>query len=570
MVLFSLIPIVSATVDWVRPENIADSLYGMLIYDGNINITFDGDFTINGGGTNDTDTNESIRFENLTDYDCPPGYLVIGVYDNGTVRCAADADTNASSVCSDNEVLLGNGSCYPTSNFGGADTDTNLSSGGIIYGNLTIADTYYLEGQPLDGSIGSGIIYASSHTTKCGCINISDAGGLNVTYPDLIVRIVDSKTNKVTYCNITSSTVTAPDNTHTVYYVDNTCTVQTTPFNIYFNQDLSPSDYCRIFDIKTYNGVVESGKGASILNIADRKRKWVDVDISHLNVMSGMILTEDTFPAFNISSGTYRYIDTEVNSFAVSSIDNGTHLIGYSGEDVTYFTGTGINLTACTDGTDVANCPDNSYRRYLIGTEGWGEHSNIYQFIPHTSDDTFNTLAECMNLGKYPLVFNNLADSEKYAFVKLYAYCGKRDDSSWRDGWINIDGGGGVAGNIDTSNFLTRDGTTTLTANWDTGAYTITMEGELILEAMATVQNITFDTHNLYKIGNSTHWLKELYATTIYNKNLYTNFVNASEINTTDINSDNINSTTMEVNENITLGNHILRKDENDLAIVLD
>ena len=214
MVLLSLIPLVhSDAVDWIRPADIRDDLYGLLIYDGNINITFDGTFTVAGGGENDTDTNESIRFENLTAYDCPSGYLVIGIYDNGTVKCAVDA----------------------------GEGDTNLSSGGIISGDLTIASPYKL-----------------------------------------------------------------------------------------------------------------------------------------------------------------------------------------------------------------------------------------------------------------------------------------------------------------------------------------TLEGELIIQAIATVMNVTPVTHNLYSLGNSTHWFKSLYATNIYNENLYSNFVNASEVNSTNINSDKINSTTLEVNENLTIGTHVLKKDGEDFILTLN
>lgn len=61
-----------------------------------------------------TDTNETVRFDNLTEVDCPGGTLVIGVHDNGTVNCATDQsgvgggfDGNVSSICSDEEVLMG-------------------------------------------------------------------------------------------------------------------------------------------------------------------------------------------------------------------------------------------------------------------------------------------------------------------------------------------------------------------------------------------------------------------------------------------------------------------------------
>ena len=39
MAILSLIPIVTATVDWIRPQDLRDDFFGLLIYDGNINIT---------------------------------------------------------------------------------------------------------------------------------------------------------------------------------------------------------------------------------------------------------------------------------------------------------------------------------------------------------------------------------------------------------------------------------------------------------------------------------------------------------------------------------------------------
>ena len=99
--------------------------------------------------------------------------------------------------------------------------------------------------------------------------------------------------------------------------------------------------------------------------------------------------------------------------------------------------------------------------------------------------------------------------------------------------------------------------------------YKLTVQGETILQGIATVQNVTPVTHNLYALGNSTNWFNKIYATNIYNENFYGNYINASEINSTNINSDNVNSTTVEVDENITLGGFKIKKDGDDLAIVL-
>ncbi len=95
------------------------------------------------------------------------------------------------------------------------------------------------------------------------------------------------------------------------------------------------------------------------------------------------------------------------------------------------------------------------------------------------------------------------------------------------------------------------------------------MEGKLIINNLTTSEDIRPALNNIYSLGNTTNWFKELYVTDIHNTNFYGEFVNASEINSSTINSNNVNSTTIQVDENITLGgNKIIRQDEN-FAIVL-
>lgn len=72
--------------------NIFNSSYPLNITN-SVNVT--GDLCINGGNclsnvNGGTDTNETSRFNNLTNIDCGAGNLVIGVQDNGTVLCAED------------------------------------------------------------------------------------------------------------------------------------------------------------------------------------------------------------------------------------------------------------------------------------------------------------------------------------------------------------------------------------------------------------------------------------------------------------------------------------------------
>ena len=119
-------------------------------------------------------------------------------------------------------------------------------------------------------------------------------------------------------------------------------------------------------------------------------------------------------------------------------------------------------------------------------------------------------------------------------------------------GDTNLSGGGTISGDLIIAS-----------------PYKLTVQGELILQAIATIQNVTPVTHNLYALGNSTHWFNKLYVTDIHNVNFYGTNINASDINSTDIHSNNINSTTMEVNENITLAGHTIKKDGEDMILLL-
>ena len=100
------------------------------------------------------------------------------------------------------EILL---SEYPDLTYIRLDTSNDPLKGNLNASEYNITADYYL-GQPMDGSIGCGIIYSSENELECGCINVSDEGGRDVKYPDLTIRIVDTE-NTVTYCNLTSSKI---------------------------------------------------------------------------------------------------------------------------------------------------------------------------------------------------------------------------------------------------------------------------------------------------------------------------------------------------------------------------
>lgn len=456
----------------------------------------------------------------------------------------AITDTNATTECAGDEVLLGNGSCQSSADFGGAganssdywdsmDTinvtqmednsgtlnilETWLDSlwcrltGCSMTGNLNVAGnittTEYFSGQPINGSVGSGIIQADDFKIKCGCVNASDEGGLNVKYPNMIVRIWDLD-GTITYCNITGTTVAVPDNQHTVYYIDSTCAVQTDTWDNYFDFNLEPSNFARIFDVYARDSDIEVVKGASLIGLTDRKTKWQNVNCGtggHLAVCEGIDVEENTFSDITQTAGHYNYVSTVHTSATKQASVNGIHQVGRVGGTWTHNNQTGLNLTHCDDGTDLIACSNNQYRRYIIYTIGFGvADTKIHQLAP-LDNTSYTTLAGCLDVEPNPLSYTLPAGEDSVAVVHHF-YCGKRDDTTWRDGWVDIrKDSRGFGALPDLSNWLSYDG---LTKNWDAGNYNISMGQKITFFLGEIIDNIVDGwiriTGNLNVTGNLT------------------------------------------------------------------
>jgi len=338
-------------------------------------------------------------------------------------------------------------------------------TGDTMTGNLTInanLSAYYLFGQPLDGSIGSGIIWASSNKIKCGCLNITSGTGLNVSYPNLTARVWNMA-NTTTYCNITGATIEVPDNAHTVYYVDSDCSVNSAAWENYFSNNLNPSNYARIFDVYTHNGKIEIIKGSALIGLHDRKQKWNSINCGgtgHLSICKGIDIVEDVFPVINQTSGSYIYINSEHTSASRKSDVNGIHIVTHSGGEWTHINQSHMNLTHCDDGSDYVFCSNDKFRRYIIYTIGFGQdHTTMHQLAPLDSE-YYNNLADCINLEKNPLSYT-LPSSEKGVAVVHHLYCGSRDDTSWSGAWLDLRAGdGGYGATPDLSIFVLKAGDT--------------------------------------------------------------------------------------------------------------
>lgn len=99
----------------------------------------------------------------------------------------------------------------------------------------------------------------------------------------------------------------------------------------------------------------------------------------------------------------------------------------------------------------------------------------------------------------------------------------------------------------------------TMNGTLNMGRNSLTDVGELIMTGLSTMYNVTPTTDSLYSLGNSSLWWDEIWVDNVYAKN-----INASEITSTDMNTD-----TMDAENNITIGGYTVKKNGDDLVMVL-
>ena len=180
----------------------------------------------------------------------------------------------------------------------------------------------YYSGQPIDGSINSGIIQSDENVEGCGCINVTYNEALEVTYPSTIHRIHNVNELDSIYCSIPAGSINVSDNRHSIYYIDDNCTIQSTTFETFFNMDISPGEYSRFFDVYAIDGAIEEIKGASLMAASERKSRRYHVETDHLKISSGIDFSEGTFPGYDLSSGKYTYINSVLNTDAKNTTEN--------------------------------------------------------------------------------------------------------------------------------------------------------------------------------------------------------------------------------------------------------
>lgn len=350
---------------------------------------------------------------------------------------------------------------------------TNITAVTGIFANITA--TEYIEGQPLDGSLGSGVIWAGEVDAE-GNVNTSHVEPMNITYPDMTVRLAKTD-NTIVYCNITAANVTVPNNQHTVYYVDDTCTVQNTDMDTYIDTALSPGGLADIFNVVVIEDEVHLHKGVTVKNKETIKARKEHLYTDHLSIVNGLGITTGTFSEIVIAAGQYLYIRTLVDSSLLNSSIDGLHVTAHQDGVWNETNQTSLNLTHCDDGTDAVACATNVFRRYHVFAMGFTidghEHSHLHELLPLTTDTTYNFIGDCLNIEDNPISYT-LPSFLTYSAVPLYAYCGKRDDTAWRDGLIDLRVGlVGYGATVDTSGFLLKDGSRALSSDWNFGDYTV-------------------------------------------------------------------------------------------------
>jgi len=213
-----------------------------------------------------------------------------------------------------------------------------------------ITATGYFFGQPIEGYLGSGIIWAEEVNAN-GNLNVSHVSGLDVDYPGFVMRLVKTD-NSVKYCNISGNTVTVPDDTHSVYYIDSDCNVQHTSIQNYIDTDLSPGGLADFFNVVSDSGTVGIIEGAGLMNKEDIKIRKNTFKLSSLNVISGLSLTQEGFPNISIEGGEYSYINEIFEASPQNTSNGDTIILLYrQGGSWTHESQTGLNLTWCDDGT---------------------------------------------------------------------------------------------------------------------------------------------------------------------------------------------------------------------------
>lgn len=300
-----------------------------------------------------------------------------------------------------------------------------------VFNNVT---TNYINGQPIIGKLGSGIVYASQIDNTYATVAIN-CTGLVCSYPNMTIYLVRTN-NTYKYCNISEGTFTLDDDTHNVVYVDYNCAIQKTSFQNYINTNLAPGGQADFFNAMAHSGVVEVDKGILIGNKVEIATRLLLYKTLNLQVVSGLDIFNGTFPAFTIGTGQYVFLRSVVDTTSKNTAINSIESIGHNSSSSWQFDSqTGLNITHCDNGTSVIPCSNtNKFRRHFIFLIGYNESvttdSTEINQLYALDNVSYTTLASCLDTVATPLTYT-LPTYYTNVAVMLYAYCAKGTDTSW-------------------------------------------------------------------------------------------------------------------------------------------
>jgi len=410
---------------------------------------------------------------------------------------------------------------------GGDTIIRNLS----VEGNISVGEYFY--GQPLEGGIDGGIVWAAE-VDGFGQLNLSHVSGLDITYPDMTVRIVTTPDGDEKYCNIPGDTVTVNNNAHEAYVVSGTdCSISVVPVATFVDAVINQAGNTPIFHVMAHGGEIKVHQGMPIQNRNYIRGRILSLKTINLDVVSGLSLTEEENLDFTIHSGEYVFVDQIVDT-STQNITDGAVLELFGRDGGNYFyddSENGLNLTTCEDGSEnQVECSLTSrYRRYFIfigGYQDGDDETHLHQRLA-LDDINYATIANCLNTEINPITYD-LPDIFTFTAVPLFAYCLQAKNDELSDGAI-IDlrtvQTGQASGGIDTSVFLTKDGSRSLTNNWDAGSFNITtsdtitagfFEGDLSRATSEWFYNMTIGAMDWVievLAGNESAWLSTYNAT---------------------------------------------------------
>ncbi|MCK5020758.1 MAG: hypothetical protein KAS32_27300, partial [Candidatus Peribacteraceae bacterium] len=343
----------------------------------------------------------------------------------------------------------------------------------VTFENITA--TGYIAGQPLHGIINKGMIHTDEY--EGGLLNVTD-NGTHVFYPAFTGEF-KGENDTLIICEMPSGNFEMPSRSARIGIVNSTCDaklISTTEF-LTFGEDKQRNGRMSFMYVLSGSESIELLYGEPQVGDIMHLMRLQSIYVRNLRVISGMDISEETFPELTQTAGKYAFDIHIAETTAQNSTEDTIHLVHHiDSENWTCTNQTGINLTHCDNGTDLVPCSTDQLRRYVFYTMGHDnnpDRTQMHQLAPIDSEDFVN-IGNCLDIETTPITYT-IPIEQTYAAVMTHIYCGARDDISFASGgWIDLRAGiTGFGATVDTSVFLTKDMTGSPTGNWDIDGYTI-------------------------------------------------------------------------------------------------